>query len=337
MRVALVTHPASEDHRGPPGHPERQERLDAALDGVGESGLEVVPLVADAAERGDLLAVHDEGFLDDLRAFCGAGGGWIDADTYAVAGSWQAALRGAGAGSTAARALDDDAADVALVATRPPGHHAEHDRAMGFCLLNGIAVAAAMLTGRGERVAIIDWDVHHGNGTQGAFFDDPRVLYVSLHQYGVPFYPGTGSFTEIGTGAATGTTVNIPMRAGTDGAIYAEAFSRIVAPIVAQFGPDWMLVSAGYDAHIDDPLASTRLVATDYAWMAAALAPLVGPRRTVFFLEGGYDLDAVRQSTAATLRGHGEPGTIQLPPVGASKPDQLPQIVETLAPYWDLG
>lgn len=337
MRLALVTHPTSREHRGPLGHPERQERLDAAVAGIEESGLTVVPLTARAVDRDELLAVHDAPFIESLERFCEAGGGLIDADTFAAPGSWEAAVHSAGAGPTAVDALDEGVAEAAFVATRPPGHHAERDRAMGFCLLNNIAVTTARLTRSGNRVAIVDWDVHHGNGTQRMFLAEPDVLYLSAHQYGYLFYPGTGAANEIGTGAGAGTTINLPMAPGTDGAVYAEAFSRIVVPVITQFDPDWLLVSAGYDAHAFDPLANLELTDADYGWMAGALAPLVPRGRTVFFFEGGYDLPAVRGSVAATVGGHAEPSAWPMPPLGTAETSGLGQIVETLAAYWDLG
>ncbi len=336
MRVALVTHPSSFDHRGPPQHPERHERVSAAVEGVEESSLTVVRVTAEPVERRSLLEVHEASFVDALERFCAGGGGAIDADTFAVGASWPAALNAAGAGAAAVRSLRSDSADVAFLAMRPPGHHAERGQAMGFCLLNNVAVTAAELARAGERVAIVDWDVHHGNGTQRIFAAESDVLYVSLHQH--PFYPGTGLPTEIGQGAARGTTVNLPMRAGADGLMYAEAFARVVIPIIRQFEPDWMLVSAGYDAHRSDPLAEIELVEGDYAWMAGALNTLIPKQRTVFFLEGGYDLDALRGSISATLNGHAGLGGTE-PPANGSEPTNrvLSQIVETLAPYWDLG
>jgi acetoin utilization deacetylase AcuC-like enzyme len=337
MRLALVTHPVSREHRGPPGHPERQERLDAAIVGVEESGLAVVPLLARPVVRDELLAVHDAAFVDSLERFCDAGGGLIDADTYAAPGSWEAVVHSAGAGPTAIDALDEGIAEAAFVATRPPGHHAERDRAMGFCLLNNIAVTTARLTRSGNRVAIVDWDVHHGNGTQRMFLAEPDVLYLSAHQYGYLFYPGTGGVGEIGTGAGAGTTINLPMAPGTGGDVYAEAFSRIVVPVITQFDPDWLLVSAGYDAHAADPLANLELTDVDYGWMAGAIAPLVPRGRTVFFFEGGYDLAAVRGSVTATVRGHAEPSAWPMPQPDRTESPGLTQIVETLAAYWDLG
>ncbi|GMQ85468.1 MAG: histone deacetylase family protein [Acidimicrobiia bacterium] len=337
MRVALVTHPSSFEHVPPPGHPERPARIVAAVDGVAHSGLTVVEVEAEPAANRELVAVHDEVFVSALASLSAEGGGSIDADTYVSPGSWGAAVNAAGAGATAVRTLEAGKADVGFVAMRPPGHHAEADRAMGFCLLNNVAVTAAQLVTSGQRVAIVDWDVHHGNGTQAIMAANPDVLYMSLHQY--PFYPGTGRADEIGEGEGMGATVNIPMPGGADGAIYEEAFARVIVPIVEQFGPDWLLVSAGYDAHTADPLAGIRLVDDDFAMMASALAPVLPAGRTVFWLEGGYDLDAIRGSVSATLRGHADqsPGRRFSSSAGGSADHVLDRAVEALSPYWDVG
>jgi acetoin utilization deacetylase AcuC-like enzyme len=223
----------------------------------------------------------------------------LDADTYAVTESWEAAIRAAGAGTAAAAALEEGHGEEAFLAVRPPGHHATSTRAMGFCLFNNVAVTAASLTAAGSRVAIVDWDVHHGNGTQDTFFRDGSVLYVSIHEF--PFYPGTGWVDELGAGPGSGTTINIPLPAGTAGDVYRAAMAEVAVPALETFGPDWLLVSAGYDAHAADPLADIRLEAADYAAMATALRATVPSGRTVYFLEGGYDLDAVEASVEATL------------------------------------
>ena len=208
---------------------------------------------------------------------------------------------------------------------------------MGFCLFNNVAVTAAELVESGGRVAIVDWDVHHGNGTQHAFSADPRVLYVSMHQH--PFYPGTGWLDEIGEGDAAGTTVNLPMPRGSGGGTYAEALTRVVLPVVEQFEAEWLLVSAGYDAHRLDPLAELDLVEADYALMASALAPLFPDHRAIYFLEGGYDLGAMRDSVTATLNGHAGLGIESKTAPEEADPAGpfIDQIVETLSPYWDLG
>jgi acetoin utilization deacetylase AcuC-like enzyme len=336
VRVALVTHASSFEHVPPQGHPERPDRVVAAIEGVEASGLEIVPITAPRVTRGRLLAVHEEPFVDELERFCAAGGGAIDADTYAGPRSYEAACHAAGAGSGAVEALRSGAADTAFIAVRPPGHHADEARSMGFCLFNNIAVTAAQLVAEGERVAIVDWDVHHGNGTQDIFYGSPDVLYTSLHQF--PFYPGTGWVDELGRGFGLGTTVNLPMPSGAGGAEYRMAFDRIILPLLQQFDADWVLVSAGYDAHERDPLAGLRLVEADYQWMASALASITKPARTVFFLEGGYDLGAISASVAATLTGAA--GT---PPSGLTSNDvtsaafrTMEYAVERLSDFWDV-
>ena len=301
MRVLLVTHPVFRAHDTGRGHPERPARLQAALEGVRQSPAEVLEEDAPEVERSLLELVHDPQYVERIERFCTAGGGALDPDTRAVPASWEAASRAAGAGPLAVRRLEQGHADTAFLVVRPPGHHARRSTAMGFCLFNSVAVTAAMLAERGERVAIVDWDVHHGNATEEMFRTREDILYVSLHQY--PFYPGTGGLVDMTTDSAAATTLDLPLPAGTAGDLYRTAFPRLVRPVVAGFAPDWLLVSAGYDAHADDPLAELRLLASDYGFMAGALAAVTPSARTIFFLEGGYDLDAIRNSVSATLSG----------------------------------
>jgi acetoin utilization deacetylase AcuC-like enzyme len=287
-----------DEHDNGYGHPERPERLAAVSRGLELAGLDeaVTPLTRRPATRTELERVHTAEYLDTFEAMSAQGGGAFDVETVASAGSWRTALMAAGLGVAAIDALRDGQADAAFVAPRPPGHHALADWAMGFCLINNIAVAAAALADAGERVAIVDWDVHHGNGTQAAFWDDPRVLFASLHQF--PAYPGTGRADETGGPNAEGLTVNVPLRPGTDGDDAIAAFDTIVAPAVEAFAPDWILVSAGFDAHRDDPIADLRWQASDYVRFTQRLFK---PRRTIAFLEGGYDLRALAYSSAATI------------------------------------
>ena len=289
------------------GHPERPARLRAVHNGIESVHLDdaVGPLSTRPARITELARVHDELYLEALAQLCEAGGGQLDPDTSAAPGSWDTAVRSAGLGLSAVEALRAGLADAAFVAPRPPGHHATALHAMGFCLLNNIAVTAAALADAGERVAIIDWDVHHGNGTQSIFWNDDRVLFASLHEW--PAYPGTGRAAETGGPGAPGLTVNVPLPTGATGDVVLAAIDEVVAPAVDAFAPTWVLISAGYDAHRDDPLAGLELSAGDFRSLTTrvlALAP--GPGRLVAFLEGGYDLDALARSvgvTVATLAG----------------------------------
>jgi len=303
MTVLFATHPAFLRHDTGVGHPERPERLQAVLDGAAAAGLgeALVDLVPRPATRAELEAVHPAAFVDRIEAFCAQGGGHIDGDTVVVAASYEAAVLAAGAGLTAIEALDrgDAGATSAFCASRPPGHHARVAQAMGFCLFNTVAVAAAALADRGERVLVVDYDVHHGNGTQDIFYGDPRVLYVSFHEW--PLYPGTGALDETGAGDGAGMTVNFPLPTGATGDVYRAGIDEVLAPLVADWRPTWLLVSAGFDAHRDDPLSGLSLASGDYADITAALLALVPDRRRIVFLEGGYDLDALSRSTTACL------------------------------------
>lgn len=285
-----------------PGHPERPGRTAAVLAAIDDLHLddELVAAPAHRATRSELTRVHESTYLDELGAFCFAGGGDIDADTYATYDSWEIAHLAAGSGLSVVRELREREDGVGFVITRPPGHHALSDRAMGFCLLNNVCVAAADLIDQGERVLIVDWDVHHGNGTQQIFWNDPRVLYVSTHQS--PLFPGSGWPSEVGGREAFGLTVNIPLPPGATGDVVRHALDDVATPVIEKFAPSWVLVSAGFDAHAVDPLAELELTSGDYAAMASTVMSFVpGPGRAAFFLEGGYDLTALRSSVRAVL------------------------------------
>jgi acetoin utilization deacetylase AcuC-like enzyme len=299
--VLLVTHERFLDHDAGPGHPERPARLGAVLRGLDRAGLDdaLTRLPPRRATRDEVGRVHGLELVDALERFCAHGGGQLDPDTTVGPASWEAALLAAGAGLSAIEALDRGEADAAFCAVRPPGHHATPTRPMGFCLINNIAVSAAALAERGERVMVVDWDAHHGNGTQDAFFDDPRVLFVSMHQY--PFYPGTGALTDVGSGPGRGYTVNVPFPAGTPGDSYRAAVEEVVLPLAERFRPTWVLVSAGFDGHRADPLTNLGLSAGDFTDLTARVVGLVPAGRRLAFLEGGYDLDALAQSAAACV------------------------------------
>jgi acetoin utilization deacetylase AcuC-like enzyme len=283
------------------GHPERPARLEAACAGLADAGFGgVEPLPRRLATREDLLRVHSAAYLDALERFCAAGGGHLDPDTVVSPGSWETALAAAGAGLAAIDALASGSGQAAFVGTRPPGHHADRSRGMGFCLINNVAVAAAALAAEGQRVLIVDWDVHHGNGTQDVFWDDAEVVYFSTHQS--PLYPGTGRIGETGGPHAPGRTVNVPLPPGATGDVVRKAVDVVLAEVASWSRPEWVLVSAGFDAHRDDPLADLLLTAGDFADIAASVAALAPrPGRVALFLEGGYDLAAVRRSVAAAV------------------------------------
>ncbi|WP_436794036.1 histone deacetylase family protein [Actinospongicola halichondriae] len=301
MATLLYTDHRFVDHDTSAGHPERPERMGAVDRGVTASTVaeDLVIVEPRAATVDELARVHDRDFLEALRQFCVAGGGRLDPDTVASRKSWDVACLAAGAGLDAVDRLRSGEADGAFLAVRPPGHHATPTRAMGFCLVNNVAVTAAALAEAGERVLIVDIDAHHGNGTQDAFWNDPRVTYVSIHEY--PMYPGTGPAGDTGGPDAPGTTVNIPVPEGAAGDTYRRAIDQIVVPIAERHAPTWLLVSTGFDAHRNDPLTGLGLTSGDYHDLTARLLTLVPASRSIVFLEGGYDLDAVTSSTAATL------------------------------------
>jgi acetoin utilization deacetylase AcuC-like enzyme len=283
-------------------HPERPARLQAVARAVAELDLgeDLVVLPRRSATPEELGRVHTAEYLAQLAQLTEAGGGELDADTVVSPGSFATARDAAGLGLAAVAALQNGEATAALVAPRPPGHHASAGSGMGFCLLNNVAIAAGALVDAGERVAIVDWDVHHGNGTQNIFWDDPRVLYVSTHQW--PWYPGTGDARDVGGSHALGQTVNVPLPAGATGDVGLHAFDDVITEVVDQFSPTWLLISAGYDAHRDDPLGELAWSAGDFALLTKRVCDFApGPGRTIAFLEGGYDIHALAQSVKATL------------------------------------
>ncbi len=298
MKTGLVTDPLFRRHDTGPGHPERIARHDAVLDGL--EGLPLTPIEPRDATRPELAAAHTNAYIDAVKQRIEEGATHLDGDTAVCADSYAAATRAAGAALALGEALLDGRIEAGFAAVRPPGHHATPNQAMGFCLFNNIAVLARYLQAHGRRVAIVDWDVHHGNGTQDIFWNDPAVRYCSLHQS--PLYPGTGAAQE--TGADNdGHILNIPLPAGSDGDTYRQAFEEGVIPWLKRTDgdasgiPDILLVSAGFDAHQDDPLAQMNLTANDFAEFTRMLLALSRP--TLSLLEGGYDLDGLRDSARA--------------------------------------
>ncbi len=301
MTVLFSTHPAYLEHIAGRHHPERPERLHAVIEGSHRADVSdaLVRLMPEPASIEALCRVHPAGHIARIQAVAAAGGGRLDADTLMSEGSWDAARLAAGAGLTAIEALRRGEGDAAFCAVRPPGHHATPTESMGFCLVSNVAVAAMALADQGERVMIFDYDAHHGNGTQAVFVDDPRVLFVSFHQW--PLYPGTGAPDEMGVGAGLGYTMNLPLPPGATGDRYLRAFDEIVAPRASGFGPTWLIISAGFDAHRNDPLTEMGLTSGDFALLTKRAMSLVSPGRVLVMLEGGYDLEALTMCTAATL------------------------------------
>lgn len=290
-------------HEPPPGHPERPDRADVfdavATEAVARGAEALDPMTATDDQ---LARVHDGGYLERLAALSGRAT-MLDADTFTSPESVELARLAAGACVTGIDALLDGCAVRAAALVRPPGHHAEPGRGMGFCLLNNAAVASAHALSRGvARVAVVDFDVHHGNGTEAAFDTDPRVLYVSTHQW--PLYPGSGLVTDVGRGPGEGYTVNVPMPAGCGDADYDAVYRQIVVPVLEQYRPVVLIVSAGYDAHERDPLAGMRMSAAGFGRLTGYLARVADgfcSGRMLLVTEGGYDLSALGSSLDASL------------------------------------
>ncbi|WP_298211415.1 histone deacetylase [Ferrimicrobium sp.] len=299
MTVLFGTHPEYLEHDTGLFHPESASRLETIASVVDRFKDGIVSFQPSPASAASITSVHDGAHVAEIRQLCLMGGGPVDADTQVGYQSYDIALLAAGAGLDAIARLQRQEGDAAFVAVRPPGHHATSDTSMGFCLFNNIAVAAQRLLDQGERVLILDIDAHHGNGTQDIFYSQPSVLYVSIHQY--PLYPGTGKVFEIGDGNAIGTTINIPLPPRTNGATALAALESIAAPSIRRFAPTWLLISAGFDGHKDDPLTDLGYSANDYHHLTRWALQFVPNGRTVAFLEGGYDLAALAESTAASI------------------------------------
>ena len=302
MSAAIYTHRACLAHDPGPGHPESSARLAAVLETLDDPAFSALARVeAPIATREQLARVHAQELIDSvLQDPIESGWRRIDPDTVMSPVSAEAALRAAGAVCAAVDSAIGGEHERAFCAVRPPGHHATRDTAMGFCLFNSVAVGAAhAIVAHGlSRVAIVDFDVHHGNGTQDIFWSDPRVLYASSHQW--PLYPGTGARSETGAG----NIVNAPLRPGSGSAEFRAACEAMLLPAVERFAPELVMISAGFDAHRLDPLANLNFTADDYAWITGRLVEIAGRHaqgRVVSSLEGGYSLTALRESVAAHL------------------------------------
>ena len=343
MSLTIFTANRFADHLNPPGHPERVERAEVMQVVASEFRQRGVRVIEPRPATADELArVHDRDYLSLLRETSGRATA-LDPDTYTSPDSYEVALLAAGAGVAAVEhVLDGPAGTRAFALVRPPGHHAERNRAMGFCLLNNIAVAAAHARARGlARVAVVDYDVHHGNGTQWRFYDDPSVLFVSSHQF--PFYPGTGEASAIGRDKGEGYTVNLPVAAGGTDADFEVLYTKIVAPVLRQFRPQLILLSAGYDAHMDDPLGGMRLTTDQLGRLTALVASLADEccgGRVVALTEGGYDLKALAaclRTTARVLAGDVSSSDFPAPQGSTSRADDtIAAIRPHVGRFWKI-
>lgn len=341
VSLTIFTSPHFADHLTPPGHPERVERFEVMQVVASEFGkrgghVESPRSVTDQ----EILRIHDVDYLTSIKETAGRAVA-LDPDTFSSPGTFSAVYLAAGAAVTAVEhVLDGGPGTRALALVRPPGHHAERNRAMGFCFFNSIAIAAASARARGlNRIAIVDYDVHHGNGTQWSFYTDPSVLFISSHQY--PYYPGTGAAGDIGSGAGAGFTVNLPLSAGATDADYELVYANVALPVLKQFRPELILISAGFDAHANDPLAGMRLTSGYFGHLTSTIAAIADEccgGRLVAVTEGGYDLAALADSLRATIRAlEGErPGTVA--PAGAAPrgEDTVKAVLPHLSDRWTL-
>jgi acetoin utilization deacetylase AcuC-like enzyme len=310
-------------------HVEVAARLEAIISHLEKTGLtsQLTLIEPRPATVDEISLVHRRDYIKEIEETARRGGGWLDPDTVMSAGSYEAALYAAGGLIRAVEAVMGGEVDSAFALVRPPGHHATAGQAKGFCLFNNIAIAAkyALTEYKLERLLIIDFDVHHGNGTQEAFYDNPQVMYISTHQY--PFYPGTGSIEETGSGAAEGTNINIPLPAGCGDAEYLKVFEQIITPAAQRFNPQLILASAGYDGHRADPLAMMELTVAGFGQMTGVIKGLADELcggHLAFTLEGGYDLNALAASVKATfdtLLGNSVEDPLGQPPHSSGKAD----------------
>ena len=342
MKLTIFTSDRFADHLNPPGHPERLERAEVMQVVASEFRQRGGDVRAPTpATEEELARVHDREHISLIAETAGRATA-LDADTFTSPDSYEVALLAAGAAIASVDHVLESTGRRALAMVRPPGHHAERNRAMGFCLFNNIAIAAAHARARGlARVAIVDYDVHHGNGTQWRFYDDPSVLFISSHQY--PYYPGTGAATETGTGKGAGFTVNLPLEAGATDADYDLAFDTVALPVLRQFRPELILISAGFDALADDPLGGMRVTADGFARLTAmivAIADECCEGRVVAITEGGYDLGGLASCLRAVIPVlAGESSLADFPPPKAHTPRgnaTVEAALPNLRPFWKL-
>jgi acetoin utilization deacetylase AcuC-like enzyme len=337
MDTAIIWDEAYAEH-DTGSHPEGADRVVSVVDHLRQTDLWPRLTVAspEPATADDVLRVHTPGHLDRVRAAAEGGGAWLDPDTHVSARSFEVALLSAGGAIKATELWAQGLVPFALI--RPPGHHATPNEAMGFCLFNNVAIAAArLLQGGYERVAIVDWDVHHGNGTQDAFYSEARMLFASLHQW--PLYPGSGFFTECGEGDALGHIVNVPLPAGSGDGDYLATLDEVVLPVVEQFAPQALLVSAGMDIHRGDPLGGMLVGEAGFAAMTLRLLQLAQMQcdgRLAFILEGGYDRQATAAGVEAVLRALMDERAAEPAPGALRAGPAIKRARGTQAKYWKL-
>jgi acetoin utilization deacetylase AcuC-like enzyme len=308
MKTGFVYDPQFLEHDPGNGHPERKERLSTAIDYLQQQAwfTTLTPVSAQSAKRQWIQTIHADDYIERAAAACSSGATFLDVSDVGVsARSYDVALLAAGSLMSMADQVVDEQLDNGFVMARPPGHHAEHDMALGFCMFNNVAVTTRYLQQHHglDKILILDWDVHHGNGTQHSFEEDPSVLYVSTHQY--PFYPGTGAYSETGNGAGAGATLNCPMPAGADDSEYEAAWRERILPRIDSFAPQMIIVSAGFDAHRADPLAQMNLSTEFYAWMTERLMEQAEKHcagRLISILEGGYNVNELPQCIGEHLQ-----------------------------------
>jgi acetoin utilization deacetylase AcuC-like enzyme len=338
--LTIFTSPRFADHLTPPGHPERVERFEVMQVVISEFGkrgghVEEPRRVTDQ----EVTRIHDADYLTSIKETAGRAVA-LDPDTFTSPGTFEAVSLAAGAAVSAVEHVLDGPGRRAMALVRPPGHHAERNRAMGFCFFNNIAIAAAHARARGlARVAIVDYDVHHGNGTQWSFYNDPSVLFISSHQY--PYYPGTGAASDVGSGAGAGFTINLPLSAGATDADYELAYTKLALPVLSQFRPELILISAGFDAHMNDPLAGMRLTSPFFGRLTAAIAKVADTccaGRVVAVTEGGYDLVALGESLRATIHAlEGDEGAVAAPTGAAPRGEAtVKAVLPHLTDHWKL-
>jgi acetoin utilization deacetylase AcuC-like enzyme len=336
--VGIVIDEAFLAHQNPPGHPERAERMKALLKAVASSPLSIRHFPPLRAEREWIERVHDQAHFNLIQSTRGRAHSMLDPDTYAGPNSFDTACLAAGTGVGLLKEMEQGNLQVGFALVRPPGHHAERSRAMGFCLFNNVAVAAqwARDAGMAERVAVIDFDVHHGNGTEDIFWDRADVLYVSSHQH--PLYPGTGRMDEVGIGPGEGYTVNLPLPPERDDRFIVPLYQDAVLPVLEEYGPDLIIVSAGYDAHARDPLAGMKMTEAGFAALSSLLvgtARELCSGRILFSLEGGYDLDALAGSVIASIKAAINPNeTVFEPEDNGEHEAYLSRVRQQLGRYW---